>query len=101
MIEWFKKFCENNSDSITIGAFMFSIVILFICFSSCIDYSEKQKKIEQEEIKSTMTEDEKIKYDASQKFCTKRTGSRPSCWSDTDWDLFFIKYCERLPHQCE
>ena len=101
MKTYFNNVYKNNSDLFEIGIFMLLIVAIFCLFSSCIDYNDRQKKKEEEQAKSTMTEEEKVKYDASQKFCTRTTGSRPSCWSDTDWDLFFIKYCERLPKQCE
>ena len=101
MIEYFNKFIKDNSDGVVIGGFMFVTLFAIIGVSSCASYNEEQRQKEETEKRSKMTKDEVIKYDASKSFCTKRSGSRPSCWKKTDWDLFFLEYCNRLPHQCE
>ena len=40
-----------------------------------------------------------ILFEASQARCTKRSGSRPSCWKKKDWDVFFLEYCKRVSCQ--
>ena len=58
---------------------------------------EDLEKIEKE--KQTMSEEEIILFEASQARCTKRSGSRPSCWNKKDWDVFFLEYCKRVSCQ--
>ena len=101
MKKYFTELYENNSEIAPIALFMFIIVALFWGASAWHNHSEEQKEKQENEMKSNMTQDEVIKYEASKSYCTKRTGSRPSCWQKTDWDLFFLEYCNRLPHQCE
>ena len=81
------------------GAILF-FILLVIGMGSCIHHMDKVDKKRVENEKSKMSDEEKVYYDASKKMCTKRSGSRPSCWQEVDWDLFFIEYCKRLPHQC-
>ena len=101
MRKYFTELYERNSDIASIVVFMFITVVIIWGCSSCHNYNQEQKRKEEDRAKATMTQDEIIKYEASKSFCTKRTGSRPSCWQKTDWDLFFLEYCKRLPHQCE
>jgi len=75
------------------------MIIAIVSISSCIERSVQKEKKEIEEKRKTLSAEEIIIFDAEQKPCTKRTGSRPSCWSDEDWELFFYKYCQRI--KCE
>ncbi|MFZ8932947.1 MAG: hypothetical protein ACO2ZP_03495 [Bacteriovoracaceae bacterium] len=76
-----------------------TILLIFIVGMFKLEFSKQEslEKIEKE--KQTMSEEELILFEASQARCTKRTGSRPSCWQKKDWDIFFLEYCKRVSCQ--
>ena len=70
------------------------LVLAAVMFKLETSKQESLKKIEKE--KQTMSEEELILLEVSQARCTKRSGSRPSCWQEKDWDVFFLEYCKRV-----
>jgi hypothetical protein len=86
------KFIKNNIELLIPLA-----ILLFLAvgtFKLELLKQEDLEKIEKE--KETMSEEELILFEASQTRCTKRSGSRPSCWKKRDWDVFFLEYCKRV-----
>ena len=79
--------------------FSITILVAIVLAMFRLEYSNQEMKRQIEEDKLNMSEEELIMFEASQARCTKRTGSRPSCWQKKDWDIFFLEYCKRVSCQ--
>ena len=85
-----------HKDSILNAIALIGLALFVGITVSISDYYNKAKKQEIEEDRASLSREQKIVYDAKLERCTKRSGSTPSCWTEADWDLFFLKYCERI-----
>ena len=85
-----------QKDSILNAIALIGLALFVGITVSISDYYNKAKKQEIEEERASLSREQKIVYDAKLERCTKRSGSTPSCWTEADWDLFFLKYCERI-----
>ncbi len=92
---------KKYEEPLTFVGIILFVILLIFGVGSCIKHSDDMKKEKIENQRSKMNDEEKIRFDAAQKMCSKTSGSRPSCWKKVDWDLFFLEYCKRLPHQCK
>ena len=83
---------ENIINSIIMVAFFIVVTVPVLVLNAHDKVRKESLLIERE----SLSKDQKIIFDAKLERCTKRSGSTPSCWSDADWELFFLKYCERI-----
>lgn len=86
-------------DSILNGVVLVGLALFVGMTISFSDSYNKAKDKEINEKRETLSREQKIVFDAKLERCTKRSGSTPSCWTEADWDLFFLKYCQRI--KCE
>lgn len=73
------------------------IAMLIGMFKVELDNQEKKRKIEEDKL--NMSKEELIIFEAEHTRCTRIDGSRPSCWKEKDWDIFFLEYCKRVSCQ--
>ncbi len=85
-----------NKENLFYLVLLLGFAFLIGVITSVSEVYKKSKEQDLAEKRQSMTKQERIIFDASLERCSKVSGSTPSCWTEADWDLFFLKYCQRI-----
>ena len=82
----------TRNEAIALFTMVFCLIAVLFKVQSCDNERIKRKQEERESLKGK----DRVEYDRENTTCGRVNGSRPSCWKDKDWDVFFYEYCKRV-----